>query len=71
MTKEETLTIIGRNIKVALIDAGMTQAELAQVVGVDAGTVNAWCNGNNDMSFSKAQKVAKAVGWSLDELAGR
>ena len=68
---EKRLKIIGKNIKVALVDNEMTQADLAQAVGVSTQTVNAWCNGKTDMSFESAQKVAKAVGWPLDELAGR
>ena len=70
MSKEETLALVGKNIKTALVDSEMTQADLAQLVGVSPQTVNAWCNGNADMSFEKAQRVAKALGWPLDELAG-
>lgn len=63
---------MAKKLKVALVDQDMSQADLAQLVGVSQQTVSAWVNGSADrMSVENAVKVAKALDWPLDELFGK
>lgn len=65
------MAYVGSKIAVALVDQEMTQADLAQVVGVTPSTVSQWVSGEKRISLDNAIKVSNALGWPLDELLGR
>ena len=50
--------------------AGMTQEELARAAEVTVASVQKWEQARRSMLFEAARKVAKALGVSLDVLAG-
>ena len=63
--ENQEVRIIG--IKQKRLDAGMTQKELAQKVGVDQSAVALWENGTGPKRCRLAD-VAYALGCSVDEL---
>lgn len=56
------------NIKAELARKGMTQKELAIIVGVHESTFSQWVNGNTEPLISQALKIAKALDSSVDYL---
>lgn len=46
---------------------GVTQEELAKVIGVNVRTVNRWEKGQSDIYLQKAIKIARFFEVSLDE----
>ncbi len=60
-------------VKVKLIERGKTQRDLAQAWSVSDGAVSRWMAGleRHDLPLSRAVKLAKILGVSLDELAKR
>jgi transcriptional regulator with XRE-family HTH domain len=48
----------------------MTQTELAEAAGVPVGTLRCWEQGRRVPLFDAAIRLARALGVSLDELAG-
>jgi len=64
-----TVLQIGNNIRRCRFDqAGMTQAQLAQIVGVTRQTIVALETGRYAPSLELAMKLAAAFGCSVDEL---
>lgn len=61
-------TTIGLNIKIARADAGVTQRQLAEKVGVSPMTVSFWETGRNCPSLAHLIEVADALSVSLDQL---
>ncbi|MBI5525802.1 MAG: helix-turn-helix transcriptional regulator [Deltaproteobacteria bacterium] len=49
---------------------GLTQEQLAERIGVSHQAVQRYEAGKVKLSFAMAQKIAKALGVSLDDLAG-
>lgn len=55
----------------ALRDAkGLSQAELAELVGVSSRQVSRWETGESDPLASLIPKICRALGCSLDQLWG-
>lgn len=52
---------LGRNIRDLREDAGLTQADLATVIGVSQQQISTWERGQ-DMSLSNIEKIAKGIG---------
>ena len=50
---------------------GMTQEQLAKLLGVTQGAVAQWENGLTHPSFLMLPKVASALGVTVDELIGK
>jgi putative transcriptional regulator len=50
--------------------AGLSQAELAARAGLTVDSVQNWEQGRSEPSLSRAARLARALGTSLDELAG-
>ncbi|EQC68774.1 hypothetical protein HSISB1_2016 [Streptococcus sp. HSISB1] len=48
---------------------GVTQEELAKVIGVNVRSVNRWEKGQSDIYLQKAIKIARFFEVSLDEFA--
>ena len=61
---------VGHRLKVARIDARMTQEDLAKASGVSpTGIVNIE-NGYNSPTLENAYKIAKAIGCTVNDLCG-
>ena len=56
------------NIREARKAQGLTQEQLAELIGVTQGTVAQWENGLTHPSFEKIPKVANALGITVEEL---
>ena len=62
------MNTLGQNIKEARIAAGLTQADLAEVVFVSPGSISHYETGRKVPSSKTLLLIAKAVGKSVDEL---
>lgn len=51
--------------------AGLTQAQVADEIGSDKGTIGSWELGDGSINFERAWALADLYGISLDQLAGR
>lgn len=61
---------LGKKIACARRSCGMTQTELAQMVGVTAQAVSKWERGSSCPDISILDEVANALGVSVSELLG-
>ncbi len=57
-------------LKAARVMCGMTQAELADAVGVSRQTINSLEKGNYNPTLKLCLAICKVLGRSLDELFG-
>jgi len=62
---------MGHRLKKLREEKGLSQAKLAAASGVPVGTLRCWEYGRRTPLLDAALLVAKALGVSLDELAGR
>lgn len=60
-----------QNIKEARQLKGITQEQLAKMLGITQGAVAQWENGLTHPSFEMLPKVAEALGMTVDELIGK
>jgi transcriptional regulator with XRE-family HTH domain len=63
-------TEIGRRIERARLAAGLKQAELARLLGVDNVQIWKWEKDGVEPTTTSLARIAKACGVSLDSLAG-
>jgi transcriptional regulator with XRE-family HTH domain len=61
---------MGKRLKALREAAGLTQARLARRSGVPLGSVRGYEQGVRTPGLDQAAKLARALGVSLDELAG-
>jgi DNA-binding XRE family transcriptional regulator len=61
-------TTTGENIKRLREDKNMTQEDLAQILGVTSSNISQIESGDRGLNISKAQKIAQALGVTIDEL---
>jgi len=59
---------IGKNIKQIREDKGITQDELARVLGVTSSNISQIENGDRGLNVKKADKLAQALGVTLNDL---
>lgn len=59
---------IGERIKIARTNAGMTQADLARIMGVPYQTIGHWEKNASSPKYSSLEKVAKALNISVETL---
>jgi transcriptional regulator with XRE-family HTH domain len=64
---EETLAMRLKRLRER---AGLSQPQLAQRAGVPLSTLRGWEQGRREPSLGAAAKLARAMGITLDELAG-
>ena len=62
---------IGKSIKSNRLAAGLTQIQLAQLIGVTHAAISYWENGVNIPNVLDCIRIADVLGISLDELVGR
>lgn len=55
-------------LKEARTKRDLTQAELAEIMGVSVAQISQWENGVNDMSTKKFYKLCKALRVSSDDI---
>ena len=60
-----------QNIREARQLKGITQEQLAKMLGITQGAVAQWENGMTHPSFDMLPKVAEALGMTVDELIGK
>ena len=59
------------NIKKARLDAGLTQKEVAEKLGVAQAQYARWENGGRNPKDETVEKLAKIFGVTFDKLQGR
>jgi len=59
------------SMKAARIDAKLTQAETAMILGVSRNTYANYENGNTPITLEMAQKIAHTFGRTLDQIKFR
>ena len=59
---------IGDNIKRLREAAGMTQEQLAEIMNVTHSAVSLWESGKRSMNVKQADKLAQALGVTLNDL---
>lgn len=62
MTKEWSKQVFSQNLRKYMAQAGKTQKEVADVVGVAAPTFNEWLSGKKFPRIDKIQKLADYFG---------
>ena len=67
-TKERRKMSVNENIKKARKAAGITQKELAEVLGVHQKDISRWENGERTPSIEAFTKICKALKASADAL---
>jgi transcriptional regulator with XRE-family HTH domain len=61
----------GERLKRLRREAGLSQSQLARAAGVPIGTLRNWEQNRRVPLLDTAARVARAIGVSLDELAGQ
>jgi transcriptional regulator with XRE-family HTH domain len=69
--EEETEAIVARNLRAARIAAGMTQAQLAEAIGVTNESLSRAERGTILPTVRTLARAATVLGTSIDALAGR
>lgn len=59
------------NIKIARLDAGLTQIEVAEKLGVAQAQYARWENGGRNPKDETVKKLAEIFGVTFDKLQGR
>lgn len=59
---------MGLNLKIARIKKGLTQKQLAEIVGSSPATINKAERGTLDLRIGTLKKIAKALDVSISEL---
>ena len=67
----EKLYEIGKHLKIARKNAGLTQPQLAKKIGVTHAAISFWENNVNIPNVKDCIKIADVLQISLDELVGR
>ncbi|MBS7671397.1 helix-turn-helix transcriptional regulator [Croceicoccus gelatinilyticus] len=62
------MTGLPSSLRVARVEAGLSQAQLAQQVGIARQTFNQIEQGETDPRLSTAMRIARALGKSVEEL---
>lgn len=62
---------VGRRIRSWMVDAGMTQEDVAGALDVSVGALKSWIYGQRSISFDRAEQICDLFGKTLDELACR
>ena len=60
---------IGERIRALRLDAGMTQEELAQRIGLKKQNISRYENSRVEPNIRTAKRIAEALGVSLEEMA--
>lgn len=66
----DTDATFGTRLKKALQHRNMTQAQLAEHIGVTRATLSRYVNGEREPRFATAQKIADVLQIHIDQLLG-
>ena len=61
MTEKKEKDFI-KKLKLAMLESGLTQTDLAKKIGITQSSINKWIDGTNNPKISTLKKVAKATG---------
>ena len=64
------MTAFQNMLALALRDRGWNQVQAAKHLGISQALVSAYLRGSREPLLSTASQIARALGMSLDELAG-
>lgn len=67
MTEDETRYEFGRRLEKIMMSKGVTQLALSEATGIKQSTISDYINYKHTPSFYAADKIAKALGCSIDE----
>lgn len=70
MNKDDLLIDFGQRLREARIKKGMTQQELADLIGTSKSVISGYENGKNDPARSVLLKLSKNLDVSLNYLMG-
>lgn len=59
---------MGEKLRAARKAAGLSQVELAQIIGTTQKDISRWENGQREPLASTLKKLAQALGCSMDDL---
>lgn len=65
---EDAKQIFAQNLRQYLDIKGLTQSELAELMGCSSSTVSDWCNGKKYPRVDKMQRIADFLGVRMSEL---
>ena len=68
--RAEVLKILGQNLRKIRIEKGLTQPQLAKLVGVSNGIISIWENNINEPKATYIKRLALFFGVSADYLLG-
>lgn len=68
LTEQECRKEFGRRLRRLMWRNGISQAELSDKTGISVPVLSNYITGKNTPSFYKVDKIAKAIGCSVDEL---
>lgn len=68
---EYSKDVVAANLRGLRAKKRMTQAEVAEAIGVNANTIGNYENGDSSMSYEAAWKLADLYGVPLCDLGGR
>lgn len=68
MSEQELNMIFANNLVKLLERRGMSQADLANSLGVTESAVSLWCSGKNSPRMSKVDKICELLGCSRSAL---
>lgn len=61
MTEKKEKDFI-KKLKLAMLESGLTQTDLAKKIGITQSSINKWIDGTNNPKLSTLEKVAQATG---------
>lgn len=67
MTEDECRKEFGTRLRKIMYRQGVTQDELSEMTGIPQHMISKYINCKNSPSFYKVDKIAKALGCSIDE----
>ena len=68
MSQSPAMTAFIQNLERIRRERGMTQVELAQLLGTRQGNVSRLLRGEEDVTLSRCERIAKTLGVSLGEM---
>ena len=71
MSEEECRREFGEGLRIVLREKNMTVLELANITGIPEATLSRYINGRMTPTFSKVDKIAKALNCSMERFRYR
>ena len=68
MARLTAMQIFIRNLERIRVDRGLTQTDLAEILGTKQPSISRLLRGEEDVTLSRAEKIAKSLGLTLADL---